>query len=277
MEIGSGWIKPYFLGIATCIGLYGLSALISNYSDVVDFLTPLPPFAEPEMVVIPAGEFMMGSDDGEENEQPVHKVKIAQPFELGKYEVTFDEWDICYNEGGCPSKLSSKGWGRRSRPAIHVSWRDAKQYVQWLSKKTGKDYRLPTEAEWEYAARAGNPGRWFFGNDVSKLGEYAWFIENSGRKTHPVGMKKPNPFGLYDIYGNVIEWVEDCYDYTEYAYQNAPSDGTAYKSGRCRYRIRRGGDWSTGPDVVRSARRKTGSTNFRKYYVGFRVARTLTP
>src|SRR5207249_7461576 len=139
-----------------------------------------------------------------------HTVVIPQPLAVGKFEVTFDEWDACVAHGGCTYRPIDAGWGRGRQPVIRVSWDDAKVYSAWLAKQTGKPYRLLTEAEWEYAARAGNPGRYSFGDNETQLGEYAWFSNNSDSKTQPVGTKKPNAFGLYDMHGNVWQWVEDC-------------------------------------------------------------------
>jgi hypothetical protein len=167
----------------------------------------------PEMIVVPAGEFMMGSNNGGKDEKPVHKVTISTPLAIGRFEVTFDEWDGCVGHGECPAEGGEAvaNFGRGRQPAINVSWDDAKKYVDWLSKRTGKTYRLLTEAEWEYAARAGSTTRYSFGDDDAALGEYAWFGWNSETRTHVVGGKKANPFGLHDMYGNVWEWVEDCY------------------------------------------------------------------
>jgi formylglycine-generating enzyme required for sulfatase activity len=137
-------------------------------------------------------------------------VTIAKPFAVGRTDVTFAEWHICVAAGACP-KVSDNGWGGDDRPVIRLSWEVAKGYVTWLKQMTGKDYRLLSEAEWEYAARAGNQGRWSFGDDEAQLDDYARFPENS--KTQPVAKKKPNAFGLYDMHGNVYQWVEDPYNF----------------------------------------------------------------
>lgn len=161
----------------------------------------------PEMVAIPAGGFMMGSPEssGYDDERPQHKVKIAEPFAVSKFEISFAQWDAC---DPCAT-ANDKGWGRGTRLAINVSWDDAKQYVGWLSGQTGKSYRLLSEAEWEYAARANSQTAYSFGDDATRLSEYAWYSENSGSKTHPVGEKQANQFGLHDMHGNVWEWVAD--------------------------------------------------------------------
>lgn len=184
----------------------------------------------PEMVVVPAGQFMMGSPDNDlahmTSERPQHKVTIAEPFAVGKFEVTFAEWDACVLNGGCSGyRPSDEGWGRGRRPVIHVSWSDAQEYVAWLSKKSGKTYRLLSEAEWEYAARAGTTTRYAFGNSITT--QEAQF---SARKTAEVGSFKPNAFGLYDMHGNVMEWVEDCTHIA--SYDGAPADGAAW-TGDC--------------------------------------------
>jgi formylglycine-generating enzyme required for sulfatase activity len=175
--------------------------------------------------------------------------------------------------GACP-KADDSGWGRDDRPVTNVSWDEAKIYSAWLAKQTGKPYRLLTEAEWEYVARAGNQGRYFFGDDETQLPEYAWFSNNSDSKTQPVGTKKPNAFGVYDIYGNVWQWVEDCY---VESYLGAPTDGSAVTSNDCSRRVLRGGSWSGEPDMLRSANRNGFITLFRIGNVGFRVGRVLVP
>jgi len=196
----------------------------------------------PGMVVVPAGEFMMGSPDSEDkrkdDEGPLHKVAIAAPFAVSMHDVTFDQWDACVKAGGCKTVASDSGWPRGRRPVINVNWNDAQEYAAWLSAMTGHPYRLLTETEWEYAARAGTQTRWSFGDDEAQLKDYAWYSENSESRTQPVGLKKPNAFGLYDMHGNVYQWLQDCYVDT---YKDAPADGGAMpeKDG-CR-RVLRGG------------------------------------
>ena len=228
------------------------------------------------MIVVPAGKFTMGSPETEkdrlEDEGPQHEVTIARPLAVSKTDVTFAEWDICVAAGEC-LMVSDYGWGRGDRPVILVSWEQAKGYVRWLTKMTGKDYRLLTESEWEYAARAGSQARWSFGDDETHLGDYAWYAENSEGKTQPVGTKKPNAFGLYDMHGNVWQWVEDCY---HDSYQGAPSDGSAWVD-QCSNRVVRGGSWSGYPDYLRSAYRYGNGSDYRNVNLGFRVGRTLTP
>jgi formylglycine-generating enzyme required for sulfatase activity len=230
----------------------------------------------PVMIVVPAGKFTMGSPEAErgrsEWEGPQHEVTIARPFAIGRTDVTFAEWDICAAAAACP-KTSDNGWGRGDRPVILVSWEEAKGYVRWLTRMTGKDYRLLSESEWEYAARAGNQSRYTFGDDETKLADYAWYVENSEAKTQSVGMKRPNAFGLFDMHGNVWQLVEDCYHYN---YRDAPSDGSAW-TGQCGNRVLRGGSWIVDRQGLRSAVRLWTNPYGRYTIFGFRVARTLTP
>jgi formylglycine-generating enzyme required for sulfatase activity len=231
----------------------------------------------PEMVVIPAGQFVVGSPATEPgrytDESPQHQVVFAEPFAAGKYDVTFDDWNACVTYGDCPA-TSDLGWGQGQQPVIFVSWNDAQRYVAWLSRMTGKPYRLLSEAEWEYAARAGTTTIFSFGDDPTPLGDYAWYSANSGDRAHPVGQKKPNAFGLYDVHGNVWQWVEDCWNDS---YRGAPSDGSAWTIPNCIYRTARGGPFSGHPGDLRSANRFHGAPVYRVSMVGFRVGRTLTP
>jgi formylglycine-generating enzyme required for sulfatase activity len=165
------------------------------------------------------------------------------------------------------SKPDDQGWGRGKRPVINVSWRDANAYAEWLSAKTGLHYRLPTEAEWEYATRASTTGNYAWGDEDA--GNYAWFSNNSNAQTHPVGEKKPNGFGLYDVAGNVWEWVQDCYAEN---YEKAPKDGSARDEKECPSRVLRGGSWLNLRDDLRSASRDWSNPDTRYYYVGFRLA-----
>jgi len=229
----------------------------------------------PAMVVVPAGSFTMGSPksrDGTGWESPQHEVVMARPFAVAKYEVTFAQWETCVAALGCP-QVSDGGWGRGERPVTNVVWDEAQQYVNWLSKLTGRPYQLLSEAEWEYAARAGTTTPYSFGSDRALLGEFAWHQGNSDFKTHPVGEKKPNGFGLHDMHGNVWEWVQDCW---HDSYEGAPTDGTAWTGGYdCRDRLTRGG--SVGERNFTSAERFYWFTHARLDNLGFRVARTLGP
>jgi formylglycine-generating enzyme required for sulfatase activity len=237
----------------------------------------------PEMIVVPAGGFLMGSLPSTEkghkyNEFPRHAVTIVKRFAVSRFAVTFADWDVCVSVGGCPQEglAHDIGWGRGTRPVIHVSWDDAHAYVAWLSKMTGKVYRLLSEAEWEYAARAGSTTAYFWGDEIGKNHANCrgcgsqWDIP----QTSPVESFKPNDFGLHDMAGNVWQWVQDCYHDN---YSGAPADGSAWISGDCWVRVVRGGSWSDIPEFLRSAGRYGKSTDIRDYNLGFRVGRTLLP
>ncbi|MBV8752390.1 MAG: SUMF1/EgtB/PvdO family nonheme iron enzyme [Hyphomicrobiales bacterium] len=226
----------------------------------------------PTMVVIPAGSITMGSLDSA-NERPPHTVTINRPFAVSMYELTFTQWDACVRYGDCAAGVKDLGWGRGSQPVINVSWIDAKQYVGWLKRITGKNYRLLTEAEWEYAARADSLAHFSFGNDDAQLDQYAWYALNAERRPHPVGLKKPNAFGLYDMHGNVSEWIEDCYHNT---YQDASSDGEAWTAANCNPRIIRGGSWFHRARMLRSAARDWSNSDKGNESIGIRIARSLT-
>jgi formylglycine-generating enzyme required for sulfatase activity len=245
----------------------------------------------PEMVVVPAGEFVMGSAESEighkPNEGPLHKVTIKQALAVGKFEVTFAEWLDCAAGGGCAGNSApfDEGWGRGKRPVIHVSWDAATEYVTWLSHKTGKAYRLLTEAEWEYAARgvtkASAPGTPFSTGATISTEQANYngnFVYGNGKKgaylgkTVEVGTFPPNAFGLHDMHGNVWEWVQDCYREN---YGGAPADGTAVPTAICDFRILRGGAWRVDPRFLRSAYRHQGRPDESSDSYGFRVARPL--
>ena len=230
----------------------------------------------PEMVVVPAGSFTMGSTEYD-GEKPPRTVTIRQVFAVAKFEVTFAEWEACVAGGGCQANRNpgDQGWGKGRRPVINVSWNDAKEYVAWLSRKTGQTYRLLTEAEWEYAARARSNGKWTFGDDERRLAEFAWYSANSGSKTQPVGGKAVNAFGLHDMHGNVWEWVEDCWHSN---YSGALSDGSAWTTACAdgNNRVVRGGSWSFSPVILRSAIRLGFLLDYRSYLLGFRVGRVVS-
>lgn|GEM_PF-5570803 len=246
---------------------------------------PTPIRNEPVLVLIPAGSFQMGSLENEKwrysNESPMHEVKINS-FEIGKYAVTFEEWDTCVADGGCRQILKDENWGRRKRPVIHVSWEDVQEYIQWLNKKTGKNYRLPTEAEWEYAARAGTTTLFSCGQEIlteiaNYNGSYQYEDDRKGKhreKTVSVDRFPPNPFGLYQMHGNIMEWTEDCW---HKQYDGAPSDGSTWiAEGDCTHRVVRGGSWESYPRDLRSAHRNGFSKDTRSNSLGFRIARTPT-
>lgn len=228
----------------------------------------------PLMVNIPVGRFYMGPflnepgrSDGEAGSQ--HKVHIARPFAMGVYPVTFDDYDLFCQQSG-RRKPRDEDWGRTNRPVIHVSWHDAQDYCAWLSQQTGQQYRLPSEAEWEYACRAGTQTPYHFGMKLTQ--DHANFDKNVG-KTTPVGDYPSNAFGLYDMHGNVWEWVEDCW---HERYDNAPEDGSAWleaDGGNCSTRVVRGGSWGVGPRLLRSAGRSRYYSVLAVNYLGFRIVR----
>jgi formylglycine-generating enzyme required for sulfatase activity len=224
-----------------------------------------------ELVVIPAGSFDMGSPT--EYENPVHRVTIAKPFAIGRYEVTFNEWDKCVEDGGCKYRPDDREWGRGDRPVINISWLDAKAFVTWLSQKTGKTYRLPTEAEWEYAARGGTTSAYWWGREPgSRQANCRECNTGESQRTSPVGSYKPNAFGLYDTAGNAAEWIEDCWNDN---YRSAPSNGTAWTSGQCRLRVLRGGAFDSQAKYVRSMARFRYDADVRYVSNGLRVVREL--
>ena len=265
----------------------------------------------PEMVVVPAGSFLMGSPPSEAgreyDESPVHRVKIPKPFAVGKYEVTVEEYRQFVtatgrgDSGGCDiyghnswswgyrrdilASWQSPGFSQTNRHAVVcVAWRDAKAYVKWLSEKTVKQYRLLSESEWEYAARAGTTTRYNWGKGIGRNNANCkgcggrW----DGQGTAPVGSFSANGFGLHDMHGNAWEWVEDC---RNTSYEEAPPNGNAWMSGNCSERVLRGGSWGSSPGVLRSAdrgafaaeRARGLKANARIHIIGFRVARTLAP
>jgi formylglycine-generating enzyme required for sulfatase activity len=231
----------------------------------------------PVMTVIPSGKFIMGSPENEldrnVSEGPLHEVTIAKPFAVSKLEVTFEEWDACVAAAACPRVPDV--WGRGRMPAINVSW--VKQYVGWLSHLTGKEYRFLTEAEWEYAARATANTRYSWGDDLGMGNANCdgcgsqWDLQQSA----PVGSFRPNRWGLYDMHGNVWEWVEDSWHEN---YNVAPTDGSAWlQDGDPSFRVVRGGSWRNESELVRAAVRFSRNANVRFDTLGFRVARTIMP
>ncbi|HEY5718456.1 MAG TPA: formylglycine-generating enzyme family protein, partial [Motiliproteus sp.] len=235
----------------------------------------LPDVFGPNMVVLPAGTYLMGDQDrqGDDNERPVHPVTIAAPFAMSQHEVTFADYDLFALSTG-RALPSDDGWGRGDRPVINISWNDANAYTYWLRKQTGLSYRLPTEAEWEYAARAGSEGAFWWGPDIGKGNANCSQCGSrwDGEKTAPVGSFKPNPFGLYDLNGNVYEWVSDCYNDS---YSQAPNDGSSWDVGQCNYRVMRGGSWYDIGRLARSASRYRHPADASRNSWGFRLALEL--
>jgi formylglycine-generating enzyme required for sulfatase activity len=230
----------------------------------------------PAMVVIPAGTFQMGDINGDRNmwERPVHIVRIIRPLAIGRYEITFEEYDqfAVATDRQFPR---DEDWGRGRLPVIDVSWEHAIAYAEWLSEQTGQHYRLPSEAEWEYAARAGTKTAYWWGNEIlSGMANYpGGRSRSSEEQTATVGSFKPNPFGLYDTAGNVFEWVQD---YWHDNYNCAPDDGSAWTSGGfCEVRVIRGGSWFNPPEYASSSSRYSEYTDCANFNIGFRLARDI--
>jgi formylglycine-generating enzyme required for sulfatase activity len=216
-----------------------------------------------EFVLIPAGTFQMGSSKGDDDERPVHTVTLSRPFYLGTTEVTQGQWAAVM--GSNPSQY--KG---RDHPVEQVSWEEVQRFIKQLNAKEGSSlYRLPTEAEWEYAARAGTRSAWSFGDEERSLGTYAWYGDNAGNRTHPVGQKRPNGWGLYDMHGNVREWVQDWYG--PYP-SGAVTDPQGPRSGS--NRVIRDGSWDNSASYCRSALRSSYAPDISSVDLGFRLLRT---
>jgi formylglycine-generating enzyme required for sulfatase activity len=222
----------------------------------------------------------MGSPPTEKDrfpdEGPPHPVTIAQPFAVAKFELTFAEWDTCVYYGDCDPRISDNGWGRDRQPVTNVSWDDAQRYVEWLNRMTGKPYRLLTEAEWEYAARAGTQTAYPWGDEIGtgNANCNGCGSQWDGKQTAPVGSFAANAFGLHDMAGNVWQWVEDCYHDD---YYGAPTDGSPWTTRDCGRRVLRGGAWVSLPRFLRAAIRSRVTPGLRYYVGGFRLGRTLTP
>lgn len=237
----------------------------------------------PDMVSVPAGRFLMGAAKSErgkqKSEDPQHEVTVGAPFAVSEYEITFDEWEACALEGGCTNyRPQDSGWGRGRRPVIYVSYDDAKAYVEWLRQKTGKPYRLPSEAEWEFAARSGTSTPYASGETLAPTQANFDASSAAGRSqaeykgtTAEVGTFPPNPYGLYDMEGNVFEWVEDCWNPT---HAGAPSDASP-RGGDCTRRVVKGGAWYYEADYARPSARMSFPKGSRLNVIGFRVARPL--
>jgi formylglycine-generating enzyme required for sulfatase activity len=245
-----------------------------------------------EMVVLPTGQYGMGAPPLNQGrpyaEGELRRVEVTEPFAIGKFEVTFDEWEACVRDKRCEA-ANDEGWGRGKRPVINVSWEQAAGYAKWLAKKTGKPYRLPTEAEWEYAARAGADRGRFFNIAPGKTCEYANLYDLTGKAEHeyewenvpckdgfsvtaPVGSFKPNAFGLHDMLGNVWEWTEDC---LSAKWRGMRNDTSALIEGDCSQRAFRGGSWLNFPPYYIYFADRYKFLGARHNDLGFRVARDL--
>ena len=266
-----------------CIGVFILFSLpLWSQQDARDTVpSPGETFQDcdecPKMVVVPSGRFTMGSSRGEagheDNEEPLHRVRIDYRFAVGIYEVTFAEWYACVDAGGCGNHIpDDMRWGRGNRPVIHVSWDDVQSYVRWLSDRTGKTYRLLSESEWEYVARAGTETAYSWGDSIGVNRANCSGCGDQWDKTAPVGSFAANAWGVHDMHGNVREWVQDCWNDS---YEGAPTDGSAWEEEECNYRVARGGPWYLSPKSVRSASRRLKSSDYRFRGLGFRVARSF--
>jgi formylglycine-generating enzyme required for sulfatase activity len=242
----------------------------------------------PQMIVVKAGSFLMGSPSDQfhqYDEVPQHLVTFTRPFAVGIYSVTFDEWDACVADRGCNGyRPDDSGWGRGRRPVINVSWNDVKAYVAWVSGKTGQPYRLLSEAEREYVTRAGTNATFWWGPSITSLqanfsGRFIFTGDATSQdrqQTLPVDSFAPNPWGLYQVHGNVWEWVEDCGHVLNAGYNGAPSDGSAWTDGVCDGgNVIRGGSWDAFPGDLRASARGTQDPDNRFNNLGFRVARPL--
>lgn len=239
-----------------------------------------------EMIVINPGYGKLGSPNFEKKrarfENPLRDTQINYAFEVSKFEITFDDWAKCVSDGGCGGyRPDDKGWGKGKRPVINISYNDAQKFLSWLNGKTGDTYRLLSEAEWEYVARAGQPDAPFgTGYEISaKLanfdGKAPYGTSQTGpylRKTQPVGRYPANAFGVHDMHGNVYEWVEDCWNKD---HSRAIGDGSPRKDGDCKYRVMKGGSWVTHGYQMRAAARVRYVTDYRYDDYGIRIARTL--
>jgi len=275
-RLSSAVIFPRVLGMAALLVL-GL-ILGADASAAADAYKPGDVFKDckvcPEVVVVPAGSFVMGSDGRHKYERPAHRVTFAKPFAIGVYEVTFDEWEACFAESGCARVPDDHKWGKGRRPVMNVTWFETQPFLKWLSEKTGQVYRLPSEAEWEYAARAGTTTEFWWGDEVGvNLGncrdcQSPWSKKGSA----PVGSFAPNPWGLYDVHGNEWEWQEDCWNPS---HEGAPTDGSPRFSGDCQSRVMRSGSWYYFSKNMRSAWRFKNDARVKSYGIGMRVVREI--
>ncbi len=237
----------------------------------------------PEMVVVPAGIYIMGLGAKRRRDGPPHRVNFKKPFAVGRYEVTFREWFACVDAGGCSVKPDDHKWGTIKRPVINITWDQAAGYAQWLSRTTGHKYRLPTEAEWEYVHRGGTTTRFWWGDDVGTKMANCRDCESRAcctakdhaccsHGTTPIGSFPPNAFGVYDTTGNVFEWTADCWNGD---HKDAPKDGAARTTGDCNNRVIRGGSFYYFSSVAESYYRAKNPPEVKSYWLGFRLVREV--
>ncbi len=256
----------------------GIFVAITGHAAAQDGLKPGTVFKDcydcPELVVVPPGLFIMGLGGKIPREGPPHRVTISNPFAIGRFEVTFDQWQVCLDEGGCSIDPDDHAWGRGNRPVINVNYNHVEEYIAWISARTGLQYRVPSEAEWEYAHRGGTVTTFPWGDDAgeNRANCKDCGSEWSAHSTAPVGSFEPNPFGLYDTVGNAYEWTADCWNPT---HEGAPADGSARTDGDCKLRVMRGGSFYYFKKVARSSYRAKNPVVVNSYWLGFRVARDL--
>ena len=228
----------------------------------------------PEMIALPTGTFAMGTQDGGAKEQPVHLVSISGAIAMSKFEITWNEWEACFTAGWCERDPDDHGWGRGLRPVVNVSWEEAKLFAKWVSEMAGATYRLPSESEWEFAARAGTYTAYPWGDEIGEENANCRECNTQlwDHQSIEVGQYPPNSFGLYDMHGNIWEWTEDCWagDYV-----GAPGDGTARQDGDCELRVVRSGSWYYFPQLARSASRDNFPAHLFSYNIGIRLVREM--
>ncbi len=254
------------------------AALLSLSAQAEETLSPGDVFRDcpkcPEMKVLPAGLFVMGTNGRHKRERPARRVRVAKPFAIGVSELTFDSWQACLDDGGCKHVPDDHDWGRGNRPVINVKISNVENYIAWINAKTGKTYRLPSEAEWEYAARGGTTTEYWWGDEVGKgnVNCRKCGTKWSGKGSAPTRALKPNPFGLYEMNGNIWEWVGDCWNEN---HEGAPKDASTRTTGDCKYRVMRGGSWYYYSKLARSSYRFKNGVNVKSYNIGFRLVREI--